>query len=362
MSSPLTQLSHQPCSAAQLPINIKEEPKCSTPAPCQFSLKAASLQKHCLLPTNCLTTTTTAPGVTVDKDRMLQEKDRQIEELTRMLRQKQRLVETLRSQLEQGKMAGGIVLEKEGSEKSKSSPEVKLQTLIKASAIQPPTLPNGIVVTVKKEVEPEEGMEGVTEEAQVKKAAQPMQCSQETLLRLQQIHRLQVQQAEQQKQTLMQSQVQLQKVAELKSNPQKLQQQKKDAQILLHQQQQLQQLIIQQTQQKQLQAQQKLAQQRLAQQKLSQQKLVQQNQLKQTQGPVQQSQQKSQVQLKQVQIQKPAVSQIQQRKHLKAQQRQQHRQQTAAVTTQQVTSQQLHITQQTGNVMTELALHSMTTS
>ncbi|KAM8725074.1 myocardin-related transcription factor A-like isoform 1-T1 [Acanthopagrus schlegelii] len=108
MSSPLTQLSFQPCSAAQLPINIKEEPKCSTPAPCQFSLKAASLQKHCLVSTNALTTTTTAPGVTVDKDRMLQEKDRQIEELTRMLRQKQRLVEVLRMQLEQGKNGGRV--------------------------------------------------------------------------------------------------------------------------------------------------------------------------------------------------------------------------------------------------------------
>ena len=108
MSSPLTQLSLQPCSAAQLPINIKEEPKCSTPAPCQFSLKAASLQKHCLVSTNALTTTTTAPGVAVDKDRMLQEKDRQIEELTRMLRQKQRLVEVLRMQLEQGKNRGRV--------------------------------------------------------------------------------------------------------------------------------------------------------------------------------------------------------------------------------------------------------------
>ena len=361
MSSPLTQLTLHP--SPQHPSNL-------SPLSQALSKVKEEIQSSCSLsrvsPASCQPPES-LPGVamdTMDKDQMLQEKDKQIEELTRMLRQKQRLVETLRSQLEQGKMAGGIVLEKEGSEKSKSSPDVKLQTLIKASAIQPPTLPNGTVVTVKKEVEPEEGMEGVTEEAQVKKAAQPMQCSQETLLRLQQIHRLQVQQAEQQKQTLLQSQVQLQKVAELKSNPQKLQQQKKDAQILLHQQQQLQQLIIQQTQQKQLQAQQKLAQQRLAQQKLSQQKLVQQNQLKQTQGPVQQSQQKSQVQLKQVQvqIQKPAVSQIQQRKHLKAQQRQQHRQQTAAVTTQQVTSQQLHITQQTGNAMTELALHSMTTS
>ena len=361
VSSPLTQLTLHP--SPQHPSNL-------SPLSQALSKVKEEIQSSCSLsrvsPASCQPPES-LPGVamdTMDKDQMLQEKDKQIEELTRMLRQKQRLVETLRSQLEQGKMAGGIVLEKEGSEKSKSSPDVKLQTLIKASAIQPPTLPNGTVVTVKKEVEPEEGMEGVTEEAQVKKAAQPMQCSQETLLRLQQIHRLQVQQAEQQKQTLLQSQVQLQKVAELKSNPQKLQQQKKDAQILLHQQQQLQQLIIQQTQQKQLQAQQKLAQQRLAQQKLSQQKLVQQNQLKQTQGPVQQSQQKSQVQLKQVQvqIQKPAVSQIQQRKHLKAQQRQQHRQQTAAVTTQQVTSQQLHITQQTGNAMTELALHSMTTS
>ncbi|KAM8729000.1 myocardin related transcription factor Ab isoform 1-T1 [Acanthopagrus schlegelii] len=345
VSSPLTQLTLHP--SPQHPSNL-------SPLSQALSKVKEEIQSSCSLsrvsPALCQPPES-LPGVamdTMDKDQMLQEKDKQIEELTRMLRQKQRLVETLRSQLEQGKMAGGIVLEKEGSEKSKSSPDVKLQTLIKASAIQPPTLPNGTVVTVKKEVEPEEGMEGVTEEAQVKKAAQPMQCSQETLLRLQQIHRLQVQQAEQQKQTLLQSQVQLQKVAELKSNPQKLQQQKKDAQILLHQQQQLQQLIIQQTQQKQLQAQQKLAQQRLAQQKLSQQKLVQQNQLKQTQGPVQQSQQKSQVQLKQVQvqIQKPAVSQIQQRKHLKAQQRQQHRQQTAAVTTQQVAP--VFINQQNG--------------
>ncbi|XP_073644239.1 myocardin-related transcription factor A isoform X1 [Tursiops truncatus] len=40
-----------------------------------------------------------------DKDQMLQEKDKQIEELTRMLRQKQQLVEWLRLQLEQEKRA-----------------------------------------------------------------------------------------------------------------------------------------------------------------------------------------------------------------------------------------------------------------
>ncbi|KAE8284505.1 hypothetical protein D5F01_LYC17838 [Larimichthys crocea] len=345
VSSPLTQLTLHP--SPQHPSNV---PSLSQ----SLSKVKEEIQSSCSLsrpsPASCQPQEP-LPGAamdTMDKDQMLQEKDKQIEELTRMLRQKQRLVETLRSQLEQGKMAGGLVLEKEGSDKSKTSPEFKLQTLIKASAIQPPILPNGIVVKVKKEVEPEEGMEGVTEEAQAKKPAQPMQCSQETLLRLQQIHRLQVQQAEQQKQTPQQSQVQIPKVAEVKLTPQKLQQQKKEAQILLHQQQQLQQLIIQQTQQKQLQAQQKLAQQKLAQQRLSQQKLVQQNQLKQTQVQVQQSQQKNPVQLKQVQvqIQKTAVNQTQQRKQLKAHQRQQQRQQTAAVTTQQVAP--VFINQQNG--------------
>ncbi|XP_008302958.1 myocardin related transcription factor Ab [Stegastes partitus] len=345
VSSPLTQLTLHPSpqhpsnvSPLSQPLSVvKEEIQSS----CSLS-RSSPASAHPPEPLNGVAMDTSC----MDKDQMLQEKDKQIEELTRMLKQKQRLVETLRSQLEQGKMAGGTVVKKEGNEKSKTSPEVKLQTLIKASAIQPPTLPNGIVLKVKKEVEPEEGMEGVTEEAQAKKLAQPMQCSQETLLRLQQIQRLQVQQTEQQKQQpqpkQQQSQVQLQKVAEAKLSPQKQQQTKKDAQILLRQQQ-LQQLIIQQTQHKQLLDQQKLAQQKLAQQKLTQQKLVQQNQLKQTQGHIQ-AQQKNQVQLKQVQVQiqnqtgtsqKPVGSQTHQRKQLKAQQR--LKQQTAAATTQQVT-------------------------
>ncbi|KAG8007149.1 MKL/myocardin-like protein 1 [Nibea albiflora] len=103
MSSPLTQLSLQPCLTAQLPVHIKEEPKCSTPAPCQFSLKAAALQKRCLASSTATTAAAAAPAVVaLDKDKMLQEKDKQIEELTRMLRQKQRLVEVLRMQLEHG--------------------------------------------------------------------------------------------------------------------------------------------------------------------------------------------------------------------------------------------------------------------
>ncbi|XP_037834777.1 myocardin-related transcription factor A-like isoform X2 [Kryptolebias marmoratus] len=90
MNPPLTELS-PPSSVAQLPANIKEEPLCSTPPPCQFSLKSASAAP---------TAPTAAPSV--DKDRMLQEKDKQIAELTRMLRQKQRLVEELKMLLEKG--------------------------------------------------------------------------------------------------------------------------------------------------------------------------------------------------------------------------------------------------------------------
>ncbi|KAK1881082.1 Myocardin-related transcription factor A [Dissostichus eleginoides] len=187
VSSPLTQLTLHP--SPQHPSNVsslstvKEESLSS----CRLSSTSASP------PADPLSTAAAAMDTSsVEKDQMLQEKDKQIEELTRMLRQKQRLVETLRSQLEQGKVTGG-------AEKGGNRTEVKLQTLIKASAIQPPTLPNGMLVKVKKELEPEEGMEGVTEG---KKAVQPMQCSQETLLRLQQIHRLQIQQAEHNKLTL----------------------------------------------------------------------------------------------------------------------------------------------------------------
>ncbi|KAM9715691.1 myocardin related transcription factor Ab isoform 3-T3 [Menidia menidia] len=332
VSSPLTQLTlhHSPQHPSNVsPLSVvKEEVQSS----CSFSRSSpASLQPPEPPP---------ADSLSLDKDQMLQEKDKQIEELTRMLKQKQRLVETLRSQLEQGKMAGGVAVKKEGIEKSRTSPEFKFQTLIKASSIQPPTLPNGIVLTVKKEAEPEEGMEGIAEEAQTKRPAQPMQCSQETLQRLQQIHRLQVQQAEtqkqqpqpkQQQQQQQQSPAQQQKAAEVKLSSQKQQlQQKKEAQILLHQQQQLQQLIIQQTQQKQLQAQQKLAQQ---------------NQLKQSHGPAHAAQ-KSQLLLKRVQVQiqnqtamshKPGANTAQQRKQLRAQQRQLLKQQAAAASSQQVT-------------------------
>ncbi|XP_060946246.1 myocardin-related transcription factor A-like [Limanda limanda] len=96
MMSPLSQSGLQSSSAPQLPKAIKQEFPFSVPAPCQFSLKPASLQKHRLLPS----AVPTAPVRTLDKDQMLKEKDQQIEELTRMLRQTQRLVEFLRMQLQ----------------------------------------------------------------------------------------------------------------------------------------------------------------------------------------------------------------------------------------------------------------------
>nr|XP_039319122.1 myocardin-related transcription factor A isoform X3 [Saimiri boliviensis boliviensis] len=82
VTSPLTQLTLQ---ASPLQILVKEE-----------GPRAASC---CLSPGG----RTELEGR--DKDQMLQEKDKQIEELTRMLRQKQRLVERLRLQLEQEKRA-----------------------------------------------------------------------------------------------------------------------------------------------------------------------------------------------------------------------------------------------------------------
>lgn len=77
VSSPLTQLTLQASPAPQ----VKEElPAATSPA----NFRDSDM---------------------LDKDQMLQEKDKQIEELTRRLRQKQQLVEMLRQQLEQEKRA-----------------------------------------------------------------------------------------------------------------------------------------------------------------------------------------------------------------------------------------------------------------
>uniref|UniRef100_A0AAR2IIZ2 SAP domain-containing protein n=1 Tax=Pygocentrus nattereri TaxID=42514 RepID=A0AAR2IIZ2_PYGNA len=219
VSSPLTQLTLHP--SPEHPSPIKEEPlsqlqsscclSCPTPVPPPLPQS----QELSLAPP-------AGPALLgLDKDQMLQEKDKRIEELTRMLRQKQQLVETLRSQLEQGKRGPAT----EGTDSSMKTERA--------------ALPNGETVKVKEEAK--EDMEMSTEpqlQTQPQRKTQT-QCSQQTLLKLQQIHRLQLQQQQQQ-------QIQLEQT--------KLQQQPKSQ---LVQQQRLQQLIIQQNQQKQLLANQK---------------------------------------------------------------------------------------------------------
>ncbi|XP_016091926.1 MKL/myocardin-like protein 1 isoform X2 [Sinocyclocheilus grahami] len=275
VTSPLTQLSLHP--SPDHPSPIKEESHEQMQASCSLShpgpLPAAQSQDPGPV---------AASGSAVsplDKDQMLQEKDKQIEELTRMLRQKQRLVETLRSKLEQGKRgAAADVTDNTGN-------------------AEMPLLSNGVEVKVKEEIKDEmDTTEDLQKQVQLQKKIQT-QCSQQTLLKLQQIHRLQQQQmlvdlpnVQQQKTQLLQQQKQQQQMEPLKlqleqgktqvlqlqqhktqllqqqqkaqllqqQKVQLLQQQQQKTQLLQQQQQQkLQQLIIQQRQQKQLQSNQK---------------------------------------------------------------------------------------------------------
>ncbi|ROL51676.1 MKL/myocardin-like protein 1 [Anabarilius grahami] len=125
VSSPLTQLSLHP--SPDHPSPIKEESLGQMQASCSLS-RSGSLP---------VSQRQDPSGSAVDKDQMLQEKDKQIEELTRMLRQKQRLVETLRSQLEQGKREAA-------AEVSDNTGNAEI-----------PSLSNGVEVRVKEEVKEE---------------------------------------------------------------------------------------------------------------------------------------------------------------------------------------------------------------
>ncbi|KAF7705298.1 myocardin related transcription factor Ab isoform X1 [Silurus meridionalis] len=223
VSSPLTQLSlHQ---SSEHPSPIKEEPLGQSTC-CMFQPNAVTSSDS--PPQEPPIAAALAPSaLLLDKDQMLQEKDKQIQQLTRMLRQKQQLVETLRSQLEQGKRGSTV----EG-----------MDITVKAEGV---ALANREGVKIKEEAK--EDMEISAEpQAQPQRKIQT-QCSQQTLLKLQQIHRLQQQQQIQPEQSKQQQ-------------PPALQQQK------------LQQLIIQQSKQKQLQANQKKQQrpQKLQQQKQQQ--------------------------------------------------------------------------------------------
>ncbi|CAM4709684.1 unnamed protein product [Leuciscus chuanchicus] len=302
VSSPLTQLSLHPSPDHRSPI--KEESLGQMQASC-------SLSRPGLLPVSQRQDPGPASGTAVlslDKDQMLHEKDKQIEELTRMLRQKQRLVETLRSQLEQGKRgSAGEVADNMGN-------------------AEIPLLSNGLEVRVKEEVKEEmDTSEDLQKQVQPLKKIQT-QCSQQTLLKLQQIHRLQVQQQQMlvdlpnvQNTQLLQQQKQQQQI-----DPQKLQQEQGKTRVLqLHKQQKAQLLqqqklqLLQQQQQKvkllQQQQQKTLLQQQQKTQLQQQKKtalLQQQQQQKLQQLIIQQSQQK-QLQTNQKQQQTPQNQQLQ---------------------------------------------------
>ncbi|KAL1264331.1 hypothetical protein QQF64_004686, partial [Cirrhinus molitorella] len=279
VTSPLTQLSLHP--SPDHPSPIKEESHGQMQASCRLShlgpLPAAPPQD---------------PGSAVsplDKDQMLQEKDKQIEELTRMLRQKQRLVETLRSQLEQGKRGAAT------------------EVMDNTDNTEIPLLSNGVEVKVKEEIKDEmDTSEDLQKQVQPQKKIQT-QCSQQTLLKLQQIHRLQIQQhqqilvdlpnIQQQKTQLLQQQKQQQmdplKLQQDQGKTQALQLQQQKMQLLQQQQQQKAQLLQQQKTQL-LQQQQKVLLLQQQQQKtlLQQQQKTQLQQQKKNQLLQQQQQQK----------------------------------------------------------------------
>ncbi|XP_012370920.2 MKL/myocardin-like protein 1 [Octodon degus] len=99
----------------------------------------------------------------LDKDQMLQEKDRQIEALTRMLRQKQRLVELLRLQLEREKRAqqpGAPVKQEGGPSSCPLSRHPPATTRPFSPGLAAPTAGHGDVVVVKQEASPPEPAPG----------------------------------------------------------------------------------------------------------------------------------------------------------------------------------------------------------
>uniref|UniRef100_A0A674B8A7 Myocardin related transcription factor A n=1 Tax=Salmo trutta TaxID=8032 RepID=A0A674B8A7_SALTR len=237
VSSPLTQLSLHP--SPQHLGTIKEELSGSAPTACQFSM--AALQKRLQV----------APP-SVNKDQMLQEKDKQIEELTCMLRQKQRLVETLRVQLEQGNRGGrdappeplGLVRVKEEPPDIPSIPS----TFCPIARSPTPSQCHMEVtkMTIKQEVGDVEeavklSLEAPPQQVQLEQiqAQQRSQLEQLKLQQMQQINALQLAQQQALQQLLLQqNQQNLQKHRSQQRKKKSHKQQLKQQQQLLSQQQQ----------------------------------------------------------------------------------------------------------------------------
>lgn len=144
---------HPSSAVSQLQISMKEEPSPIASTPCQFSGRE---QKHFQVSGLCpASSATLTPGATVDKDKLLQEKDQQIQELTTKLMQKEQLVEMLRFQLEI-RTNGGLP---ESMVHVKIKQEPPDSRSIPPSLIHPPSppfTPTEEMVAIKQEVIKEE--------------------------------------------------------------------------------------------------------------------------------------------------------------------------------------------------------------
>ncbi|AWP18630.1 putative MKL/myocardin-like protein 1 [Scophthalmus maximus] len=321
MRSPVTQSNLQLCPGARLQTDIKEEVSCSTPAPCQFSSKPpASLQKHCLVSSAAPNTKTAAPSQTIDKDKMLREKDKQIEELTMMLRQKQRLVDVLRMQLEHGKRVSEPVVLVRVKQEPPDKPGVPLSCGQPPFLLQTSCVMDATKFAVKQEVIQTEDVVPETTMQSVNSRGLPRPCNQTQEAQEQiQLHTkpqkeqhdglqqspLQLAQQQAIQKLLLQQQQNIQRcnqVLENQQNLQRLSQQRKkkshkqqlklqqQEQLLQSQQMQLKQQILMKQQQKML-----FQQQMKRQQPTKQPQQIQiQTEIHLTQHPVQ-TQQKQQV-------------------------------------------------------------------
>ncbi|KAL0992938.1 hypothetical protein UPYG_G00101200 [Umbra pygmaea] len=233
VSSPLTQLSLH--SGPQNLTTIKEESSFSSPSACHFS--KTDLQKRLLL-----TSAVRVAPPPVDKDRMLQLKDQQIEELTRMLRQKQQLVEILRSQLEQDKKpVRDVPPETLGLVKVKEEPpdDICGSSPVAGSPASPRCHAELSAVTVKQEVSDVEDASEAPLQVQAEQiqAQQRSQLEQLKLQQTQQMNELQLAQKQALQQLLLHQNLQKQRSQQRKKKSHK-QQLKKHQQQLLSQKQQ----------------------------------------------------------------------------------------------------------------------------
>ncbi|KAM3863906.1 myocardin-related transcription factor A-like [Diretmus argenteus] len=266
MSSPLTQLRLQTPSTPQITATIKEEPPCSAPASCQFSSKLSPLQKLCLIPTtvSAMTTTTTMGPIapTVDKDKMLQEKDKQIEELTRMLRQKQRLVEALRMQLEHGKRGGKVAtIKQEAIEAEETVSETTMLSPGSQGFLQSYSQAQEAQKQIHSQIKPEQTSTQTQQQLQHQQQQQQLRLQQTALQLAQQqaIQKLLLQQQQNiqnQQQTLQSHNQMLENQQNLQKRSQQRKKKSHKQQLKQQQQQQQQQQLLQSQQQQSKQQQQ----------------------------------------------------------------------------------------------------------